>query len=576
MIAIPRNEYPRPDFVRDNWISLNGIWDFSFDTEDYNKKILVPYVYQSKLSGIDIREFHDVVWYKRIFALPEKMKNKKVYLHFGAVDYTCRVWINDIFVGEHAGGQSSFSFDITEVINSDRDNTICVKVCDETFDLEMPRGKQYWKLKSESIFYTPSTGIWQSVWLEAVSENHIKKVMMTPLLDERSVKIEYELEGSTEVELQMEIYFKGKFVTSAAMQSQSPQGCFTVLLDQPSLKGWNFTEELTWTPENPRLFDITFRLKLNKHTEDVVSSYFGMRKVSIHNGVFMLNNRSYYQRLILDQGYWEESLLTAPTDDDYIKDIMLTKQMGFNGVRKHQKVEDPRYLYHADRLGLLVWGEIGSAYIYSRKYAARITNEWLAAVVRDYNHPCIVAWTPLNESWGVQGICANQMEQAHSFAMYYLTKSLDSTRMVISNDGWEHTSSDFLTIHDYEWDEEILEKRYASLENILHSTPAGRPLYAVGRYDGQPILVTEFGGVSYCPRDKEKEEDWGYSSAENGNDLLEKYRAVITPIIKSTHIQGFCYTQLSDVEQEINGLLTYSREPKIDIDKIRKITTMRC
>ena len=326
---------------------------------------------------------------------------------------------------------------------------------------------------------------------------------------------------------------------------------------------------MAWTPENPRLFDVEFTLSVDGEVVDEVTSYFGMRKVSVENGRFLLNNRPYFQKLLLDQGYWRKSLLTAPEDEDFVKDIELAKSMGFNGVRKHQKIEDPRFLYHADRLGFLVWGEIAAAYVYSRKYVQRITKEWMSEIVRDYNHPCIVAWTPLNESWGVPNIKDNVEQQSHSAAMIYLTKSLDTTRPVISNDGWEHTCTDLLTVHDYEWQREVLEKRYSSLENILQFTAAGRPLFANGwEYVGQPILVTEFGGISYQKGDSE---GWGYSNAVSDEDFAKRYNDVIAPLLASPYVQGFCYTELTDVEQEINGLLTYDREPKISVDTIRQI-----
>jgi beta-galactosidase/beta-glucuronidase len=287
----------------------------------------------------------------------------------------------------------------------------------------------------------------------------------------------------------------------------------------------------------------------------------------------MLNNRPYYQRLLLDQGYWPESLLTAPTDEDYIKDINLVKQMGFNGVRKHQKVEDPRFLYHADKMGLLVWGEIGSAYVYTRRYAQNMVSEWMEVIKRDYNHPCIVVWTPINESWGIHNVNANIAMSSHCKALYHVTKSIDSTRLVVSNDGWEHTDSDLLTIHDYEWREEVLQKRYESIDSIVRSMPAGRLLYVEGNhYEGQPIMVTEFGGISYRMDETENEKAWGYSVADTDKDFIERYRAVVLPLTQSPHVQGFCYTQLTDVEQETNGLLTYERKPKVDLEIIAEIT----
>lgn len=565
---IPRNEYPRPQFVRNEWMNLNGEWDFSFDTDIFDKKINVPYVYQSKLSGINVQDAHEIVWYRRSFNLPSSMKEKGVILHFGAVDYSCKIWVNEIFIKEHIGGHISFDMDITHALQADN-NVIVVQVTDSPNDLEMPRGKQYWKDNSEGIFYTRSTGIWQTVWLEAVDEVHLEKVFITPDLDNMQVEFNYEISGKSQAVLKTEISFEGKIITASTVEAERNAGSFKLFIDQQQLSNWNFQEELVWTPENPRLFDVTFRVLVSGNEVDTVASYFGMRKVSIENGKLLLNNRVYYQKLLLDQGYWEDSLLTAPTDEDYIKDIELAKSMGFNGVRKHQKIEDPRFLYHADKMGFLVWGEIAAAYVYSRKYVKRITYEWIDELLRDYNHPSIVAWTPLNESWGVFNIKDKKDQQSHSAAMIYLTKSIDQTRPVISNDGWEHTCTDLLTVHDYEWNKEVLEERYKSLENILDYTPGGRPMMANGwEYKDQPILVTEFGGISYK---KGNWEGWGYSSATSEEDFAKRLNDVISPLLKSPLVQGYCYTQITDVEQEINGLCTYKRQAKIPVEVIRAI-----
>jgi beta-galactosidase/beta-glucuronidase len=261
--------------------------------------------------------------------------------------------------------------------------------------------------------------------------------------------------------------------------------------------------------------------------------------------------------------------LTAPSDEDFVKDITDCKAMGFNGARKHQKVEDPRYLYWADKLGFLVWGESDSAYVYSRKYAEKAVKLWMDIVKRDYNHPCIIAWVPLNESWGVQEIMHNHDQQMHSLCLYYLIKSIDQTRLVISNDGWNHTKSDLLTIHDYESSYEVLTDRYETIAKILDSTPSHRTLIAQGyEYQNQPVIVSEMGGISFSKHDAI---GWGYSNAQNDEDYLERYNKVITPMLKSPNIQGFVYTQLCDVEQEINGLLTYDREFKVQPELIRAI-----
>lgn len=570
MDEVIRGEYPRPQFVRADWMPLNGEWEFSFDEERYDRKIVVPFAYEAPLSGIGERAFHDTVWYRRTFEVPEKWRGKRVLLHFGAVDYECDVWVNGSHTVRHVGGQLGFSADITEQLIAGV-NTLRVRARDDHSVLDIPRGKQFWKEESESIFYTATTGIWQSVWLEPVCDAYIEEVRITPLYDEKAVRFEYRLAGGIDgAGLKAELSFSGRPVAQAAACTQSAQGAFSVSLEETALGIWNAGEELVWTPETPRLFDVTFRLVRGGEVLDEAGSYFGMRKVSVENGRFLLNNRPYYQRLLLDQGYWPDGGLTAPSDEAFAEDIRLAKAMGFNGVRKHQKVEDPRFLYHADRIGLLVWGEIGSGYTYSNRFAGRLMEEWVQAVQRDYNHPCIVVWTPLNESWGVQEIAHAPCEQEFCRAMAAMTKALDGTRPVSDNDGWEHVGGDLLTIHDYEAREEVLAARYRSAETALASQPAARPLYVQGSgYRGEPILVSEFGGISFAACG---ENGWGYSTAQDKEDFLRRYEAVICPMLDSPCVQGFCYTQLTDVEQEINGLLTYDRQPKADLEKIRRIT----
>ena len=574
-MSIPRNEYPRPQFKRENWLCLNGEWDFSFDTDSFDQKIIVPYAHQTKLSGINIQEFHDIVWYKKVFELPQDMKGKNIILHFGAVDYYCQVWVNGTFILEHTGGHVGFEANITHALK-DGENEIKLKVEDDASDLEMPRGKQFWEKTSRSIFYTRTTGIWQTVWLEPVEDTYLEKVWMTPDIDNMALDVQYEIAGRNSAELRMEVFFDGNLVTTYTVSDKRNEGKCSIGIDTQALLAWQPFEQTVWTPESPRLFDITFTVAVDSKVTDKVDSYFGMRKVSVENGKFLLNNRPYYQKLLLDQGYWEDSLLTAPTDEDFVTDIKLAKEMGFNGVRKHQKIEDPRFLYHADKMGFLVWGEIAAAYNYSKKYVKRITHEWIDEIFRDYNHPCIVAWTPLNESWGVTSIMVDEAQQAHSAAMVFLTKSLDKTRLVISNDGWEHTVTDLLTIHDYEGRKDILKERYKDLETILAAQPASRPMYANGwAYSGEPILMTEFGGISYKTGSWD---GWGYTSANSDEDFAERLHAVISAMLESPLIQGYCYTQITDVEQEINGLLTYDRKAKIDLNIIKQINegTWKC
>jgi beta-galactosidase/beta-glucuronidase len=475
------------------------------------------------------------------------------------------VWVNGKYIGSHEGGHVPFQLEVTEAVDAGK-NELVVRVEDVTQDLDQPRGKQYWKEKSEGIFYTRTTGIWQTVWLEMVESSYIEKVKMTPDIDKDEIMMEYVVNGGSDSQfLEVEISFEGNLVASESLKLINNKGSRSIFLNDFHVHD----EGRLWSPEHPNLYDVVFRLKDDRTVLDEVSSYFGMRKVSVENGKVMLNNRPYYMKLILDQGYFPDGLLTPPSDDAIRKDVELTKEMGFNGARKHQKIEDPRYLYWTDKLGLLVWGEMANSYTYTEGAVRRITDEWQKAIERDYNHPSIVAWVPINESWGVPKLLADKRQQDHTLAMYYLTKSLDSTRLVISNDGWEHTKSDICTIHDYESNKEVLKERYSTVEKIMEATPGSRLIYVPGHhYDGVPIQVSEFGGIAYK---KSEWEGWGYSGASDDQDFAERYYDVVSALLESPLVQGFCYTQLTDVEQEINGLLTYDRKPKIDLEIIKEI-----
>ncbi|HIW32074.1 MAG TPA: glycoside hydrolase family 2 [Candidatus Paenibacillus intestinavium] len=575
-----RMEYPRPQYVREAWVNLNGAWSFEFDDANvgskerwelggqaFSKSIQVPFAYQSQLSGIADPDFHDTVWYSRLLEMPESFTNKRVILHFGAVDYEATVWVNGHQVAHHEGGHTPFHADITDVLQA-TDNMVVVKAVDFSRDVTLPRGKQYWLSDSASIFYTRTTGIWQTVWMEAVSEIHLSKVKFTPHIDSNEIEMDFFVGGMTmqgELELQVDISFNGEALVSdtfALKQQQSKRRIGLHDFNDHGLGRW-------WTPENPNLYDVAFTLLLDGKVVDQTSSYFGMRKVSIDNGLLCLNNRPYQMKLVLDQGYFPDGNLTPPSDEAIKRDIELTKEMGFNGARKHQKIEDPRYLYWCDHMGLLVWGEAANAYQYSNEYVRKFTKEWQEAIDRDYNHPSLVVWVPLNESWGVPNIKVDPLQQHHAMSMYYLTKSLDPTRPVISNDGWEMVETDLYNIHDYEWREEVLRERYATVESTIAAKPANRDLSVGGyTYRNQPILVTEFGGIAYK---KSEWEGWGYSGASNDEDFIQRLEAVIKPMQDSKVVQGYCYTQLTDVEQEINGLLTYDRQPKVSLEMIRAI-----
>lgn len=572
-----RGDYPRPQFERSSWMSLNGEWQFQFDDEQigldeqwYGEKTLeqriqVPFCYQSELSGIGTPEFHDTVWYKRKVEIPREMKGKRIILHFGAVDYSARVWVNGQLAAAHEGGHTPFSADITSLLRQEGSNEITLQARDYSKDVTLPRGKQFWKEKSELIFYTSTTGIWQSVWIEAVEPVHLSGVFYYPDIDCNEIGIQYVIAGwsdEADVKVRTRISFEGEVVADEECKIIAAKQKRRIELHDFNDHGMG----RWWSPEHPNLYDVEYRVFVNGMETDVVRSYFGMRKVSVDSGKLCLNNRPFYMKAVLDQGYFPGGILTAPSDDVLKRDVELTKLMGFNGVRKHQKIEDPRFLYWCDKLGLVVWGEAANAFAFSEAYVQKFTSEWIEAVNRDFNSPSIIVWVPLNESWGIPNIKVDDQQRQHAMAMYHLTKSLDTTRLVISNDGWEHVQSDLCTIHDYQWNYDKLVEKYSHIDSALDA-PQNRDVYVKGyQYEGQPVLMTEFGGISF---QKGETSGWGYSGATDEADFKKRVYAVIKAMQDSPLIQGYCYTQLTDVEQEINGLLDFNREPKIPLETIR-------
>jgi beta-galactosidase/beta-glucuronidase len=581
--------------MRKEWVNLNGEWGFAFDDKNvgieekwfqkdnpFDQKINVPFAFQSKLSGINDPTFHDFVWYRRDFIVSKDWGSQRIILHFGAVDYRAWIYVNGQYVGFHEGGHVSFSLDITNNLTWGNE-TVIVRVEDPSTDETIPRGKQFWIEKSAAIWYTRTSGIWQTVWLEPLSLTSISKLRLTPDIDRGDVNIEFDVLGDfINKKVDLEIKFQGKRIAKETLEVFESYNKRSINLYYRQIfrtfshhKGWN------WSPENPCLFDIKIILldKDNQVILDEVDSYFGMRKVHIEKGMVYLNNKPYYQKLILDQGYWPEGLLTAPSDGDLKKDIELAKEMGFNGCRKHQKVEDPRFLYWADQLGFLVWGECAASQSYSEDAVARLTREWIEIIERDYNHPSLVAWVPVNESWGVPFIKGNKQQQHHSLAMYHLIHSLDPTRIVISNDGWELTETDICAVHNYNHGSneeklkyEAFKESISTKEAILSSMPAHRGIYADGfEHQGEPIMLTEFGGIGFKVGE---DNGWGYTSVKNVEEFIEDYHKVMEAVYASNALHGYCYTQLTDVEQEINGLLSYNREPKCELAKIREINDM--
>jgi len=575
-----RTEYPRPQFKRDAWLNLNGVWKFAFDDENVGEKnhwfenlstsmrIQVPFTYETKASGIGDDTFHPVVWYQRTFTIPEDQRGKRVILRFQASDYFTKVWVNGQFVGEHKGGNAAFAFDITNVVKTEEENNLVVRV-EDSMSCYQPRGKQRWIDRNFGCWYVQTTGIWQTVWLEFLHSHHIQSVKMTPNVDNNSIRFDYCLNGLSNDHLRLEtiISFKGKEIRRFSIQPQRTHFHFeTDLLSE--IFEWKV---FLWSPEEPNLYDVVFRLFEDDHLIDEVESYFGMRKISIKDGQVLLNNRPIYQKLLLDQGYWPDTLLTPPSDEAILEDIEKTLQMGFNGVRKHQKVEDERYLYWCDKKGLLVWSEMAATYEFSDEAVDNFTKEWLEIIQQYYNHPSIITWVPFNESWGIPNVAYDKKQQAFTESIYYLTKAIDHMRPVIVNDGWEHTISDIITLHDYEEFGVQFYERYKDKELILENKiPHNKDKYAFAEgyfYKGQPVIISEYGGIAF-----KDEKGWGYGNqVENEEEFLERYKAITDAIKKLPYVSGYCYTQITDVQQEINGLLNEDRSPKIPLEKIKQV-----
>ncbi|ERL63733.1 glycoside hydrolase family 2 protein [Schleiferilactobacillus shenzhenensis] len=587
-----RKEYPRPQFVRQGpWLNLNGEWQFAFDDSNIgneekwftkrlpaSRTIQVPFVYQSKLSGIDDRGVHDNVWYQREATIVPQ-PNKRYLLHFGAVDYIAKVYVNGNYVGQHEGGDGSFSFDITERLLDEGKQTITVQVIDRSYDETIPRGKQSWTGKSEGIWYTNSTGIWQTVWLETVPQMRLLNVRITPDVDHMAVQFDASFTpNAMGKRFGYHITFGDNLVADDSIEISDTHVIRTIDLGQHHIFRTSFHDGgWTWSPEHPNLFSVEFTIGTSEATiVDKVESYFGLRKISTADGMIYLNNKPYYQRLVLDQGYWPEGLLTAPSDAALKKDIELAKTMGLNGARKHQKVEDPRYLYWADKLGFLVWEEVASFPVYSTQSVNRLIDVWQETITRDYNHPAIVMWVPLNESWGVEQIDHNRQQQHFSEALYHMVHALDNSRLVESNDGWDNTRTDVVGIHNYSHGRKEDSAQYArykesmrTIESLINMAPGNWPIFAPGfRYSGQPIVLTEFGGIGY---DSDRSDGWGYTTANSEDEYLSELDRLLQALAESRGLCGYCYTQLTDVEQEVNGLLTADRKPKAPLDKVKAI-----
>ncbi|MFX0136511.1 MAG: glycoside hydrolase family 2 protein [Candidatus Hodarchaeota archaeon] len=612
---IPRPEYPRPQFVRENnWINLNGEWDFAFDDsniglkkrwykkdalDQFDKKILVPFCFQSKLSGIDDNAFHEILWYRKEFKILREYQNKKTLIHFGAIDYECIVYLNEQYVGSHRGGYIGFTLDITDF--SETNNVLVIRVVDPSKDLEILRGKQYWNHDIKGIFYPQASGIWQTVWLEFISlDYYLENLKISPNIDKYEVIFEVLIHGIgfSDLYLFTEVLFNNQSISKEEInlnflgKPRKRKGKKTIkekigIFGFENPNRFKFKISIPenyfylWDTENPNLYDLSISIYNHKTGQiyDHVKSYFGMRKISISesnplsdkslNRQLFLNNKPLYQKLFLIQGYWPDGLYTAPSDDSIKKDIQFVKDFGFNGLRTHQKVFDPRFLYWCDKMGVLVWGEIGNSFRFSPKSQLNLINEFVSEIERDYNHPSIIAWVPLNEGWGISGAEKDPKRGFYIISLYYLIKSIDSSRLIIDNDGWWHTENiDVCTRHFYD-KTELLPK---TLEDEINSHERSAPKIYLNsfKYQNEPIIYSEIGGYGYDFY-KNMEKKWGYGGLiENDVDLFNSVLNLLKEFNKrKSWIQGFCYTQLYDQFQEINGLLTFDRTPKFSPKKLK-------
>lgn len=578
--------HPRKIFRRDKWKSLNGLWDFAFDDaqrfnkpseiETWSHKITVPFAPETPASGIGDTDFHPRVWYQTDFSFTKTQK-KRYILHFGAVDYCARVWLNGLLLGKHEGGFTPFCFDITNELNDTGIQVLTVCADDDPHDLAKPRGKQDWQREPHSIWYPRTTGIWQTVWMEEVPETYIQKLVCSPLLERWEIGIESWVAGPCPFGLELRVKLRNgeQLLADDRYKVIHNEVHRRIAMSDPGID--DFRNELLWSPEKPTLLNLELELWCNNDLIDRVYSYTALRSVNLSRDRFMLNGRPYYLRLVLDQGYWPDTFMTPPDEASIIKDITLTKAAGFNGVRKHQKIEDPDFYYWADKLGLLVWGEMPSAYRFTKDSVERITREWTEVLSRDINHPSIVVWVPFNESWGVPDLADKVAHQSCVRALYHLTKTLDTTRPCIGNDGWEATATDIIGIHDYDDQPERILKKYTFSENpdevFRKYRPAGR-LITVDTYTSkeQPVMLTEFGGIKFTEPSEEVKRAWGYSEANTAHEFRRRYEELLGAIHRIELFCGFCYTQLTDTFQETNGLFKADRTPKFPLNAMARAT----
>jgi beta-galactosidase/beta-glucuronidase len=578
--------YPRPQLRRRSFESLDGTWELAIDHRAewlapaevrFDRSIEVPFAPETRRSGLECTDVFRACWYRRRVRVPAVASNQRVLLHFGAVDWEATTWLDGARLGSHQGGYTPFQLDITDWADGE-EHELVVRCEDDPNDLEQPRGKQDWKPQPHSIWYPRTTGIWQTVWMEVVPDVRIGALGWTARLERWELELQAHIHGDRREGLVVAVRLTacGRVLAEDRYSVINAEVTRSISAADPGID--DSRNELLWSPERPTLVHAELRLlDAQGAVIDEVRSYTALRSVAVEGDRFLLNGRPYPLLLVLDQGYWPESGLTAPDDHALRRDVLLAKQMGFNGVRKHQKIESPRYLYWADQLGLLVWEEMPSAYRFTRRSVERLTAQWMEVIARDRSHPCIVAWVPFNESWGVPNLPDSPVERDYVQAIYHLTKTLDSSRPVIANDGWENVATDIVGIHDYDNDPEQLERRYAdgAGPQLRRQRAAGRRVYLPEFRDPErdhPVILSEFGGMALAA---EREATWGYGRCADAEELAVRYEALLEVVRCIEMLSGFCYTQFADTYQEANGLLYADRTPKFPLERMARATRGR-
>lgn len=563
-MTIPRSEHPDPQFQRKDWLNLNGEWDFEFDfgnsglragvleKDEWSRKIIVPFCPESKLSGIEYTDFIAAVWYRKSVTVTEAQLEGRVLIHFGAVDYETYLYVNGEEAGYHKGGYTSFTFDITEFLTAG-ENVIAVNARDDVRDPLVPRGKQSELYNSHGCDYTRTTGIWQTVWLEFVPKAYVKSFKLFPDTVNATLGVSAVVEG--EGAFKAEAFYDGRLVGSFEKTAAG--------FVSGDIK---LSETHLWEVGCGRLYDLKITFG-----GDEISSYFGLRDIRIDGYKVLINGKSVFQRLVLDQGFYADGIYTAPSDEALEKDIRLSLAVGFNGARLHQKVFEPRFLYHCDRLGYIVWGEFGNWGLdYSRDGALEaMLPQWCESVARDFNHPAIVGWCPFNETWDRDG---RKQNDELLRIVYRVTKQLDETRPCIDTSGNFHVETDIFDVHDYEQKVEIFKGNYDRLmtEGVLFEHFPDRQ-----EYDGKkPAFVSEYGGIQWSLGSRG--DAWGYGNApKSEQEFIDRYKGLTDALLDNERMFGFCYTQLYDIEQEQNGLYYYDRSPKFDPELFRRINSRK-